>query len=70
MSHSNTVLSQLLKFVRRHEFEQLVNQHHSGRSFRAASRWSQFFSLLLMAKCKTPTSIKTPWSSQQSRPSS
>lgn len=44
MAHSNTVLSQFLKFVSRHEFEQLANQHHTGRAFRTASRWSQFVS--------------------------
>jgi len=42
MSHCNTVFSQILKIVPRHEFEQLANQHHSGRTFRTASRWSQF----------------------------
>ena len=46
MSHSNTVLSQLLKFVPRHEFESLAKAHHSGRSFRTASRWSQFVCLV------------------------
>ena len=45
MSHSNTVLSQLLKFVPRHEFEKLAKAHHSGRAFRSASRWSQFVCL-------------------------
>ena len=45
MSHSNTVLSQLLKFVPRHEFESLAKTHHSGRAFRSASRWSQFVCL-------------------------
>lgn len=45
MSHSNTVLSQVLKFVPRHEFERLAKVHHSGRAFRSASRWSQFVCL-------------------------
>lgn len=45
MSHHNTVFSQLLKFIPRHEFETLAKQHHTGRSFRTASRWSQFVSL-------------------------
>lgn len=45
MSHSNTVLFQLLKFVPRHEFESLAKAHHSGRAFRTASRWSQFVCL-------------------------
>ena len=47
MAHCNTILSQILKFVPRHEFEILANEHHSGRSFRKASRWSQFVTLSL-----------------------
>ncbi len=47
MAHHNTVFSQLLKFIPRHEFETLANRHHSGRSFRSASRWSQFVSMAL-----------------------
>lgn len=47
MAHCNTVLHQILKIVPRHEFETLANQHHSGRSFRTASRWSQFVSLAM-----------------------
>ncbi len=42
MAHNNTVFSQLLKLIPGHEFESLVEQHHSGRSFRTATRWSQF----------------------------
>lgn len=45
MSHCNTIFSQILKLVPRHEFETLAKQYHSGRSFRTASRWSQFVSL-------------------------
>ena len=45
MAHCNTILSQILKFVPRHEFEALANQHHSGRAFRTAPRWSQFVGL-------------------------
>ncbi len=45
MAHNNTVFAQLLKFIPRHEFETLSNQHHSGRSFRSASRWSQFVAM-------------------------
>ncbi len=47
MAHSNTILSQILKLVPRHEFETLAKQHHSGRSFRTASRWSQFVGLVM-----------------------
>ena len=45
MSHNNTVFSQLLKLIPRHEFEVLAKQHHSGRSFRTATRWSQFVTM-------------------------
>ncbi|WP_425443947.1 DUF4372 domain-containing protein [Thioalkalivibrio denitrificans] len=31
LSHHNTVFSQLLKLIPRHEFETLANQHHEGR---------------------------------------
>lgn len=47
MAHHNTVFSQLLKFIPRHEFETLAKQHHSGRSFRTASRWSQFVTMAM-----------------------
>lgn len=47
MAHHNTVFSQLLKFIPRHEFETLANRHHSGRSFRTASRWSQFVTMAM-----------------------
>ncbi len=45
MAHNNTVFSQLLKLVPRHEFEKLANIHHEGRKLRKTSRWSQFVSL-------------------------
>jgi len=47
MAHCNTIFSQILKLVPRHEFETLAKRHHSGRSFRTASRWSQFVTLAM-----------------------
>ena len=47
MAHCNTIFAQILRFVPRHEFETLAKEHHSGRSFRTASRWSQFVALTL-----------------------
>lgn len=47
MAHTNTVFSQLLKLIPRHEFESLAKQHHSGRQFRQASRWSQFVAMMM-----------------------
>jgi hypothetical protein len=47
LSHNNTVMSQLLKILPRHEFEKLAKEHHSGRSFRKASRWSQCVTMMI-----------------------
>ena len=47
MVHCNTILSQILKFVPRHEFESLAIKYHSGRSFRTTSRWPQFVGLTM-----------------------
>ena len=47
LSHHNTVFSQLLKMIPRHEFETLANQHHEGRKLRKMTRWSQFISMAL-----------------------
>ena len=47
VSHHNTVIAQLLKLIPRHEFERLAKEHHSGRSFRKASRWSQFVTMTI-----------------------
>ena len=47
MAHCNTIFAQILKLVPRHEFESLAKQHHSGRAFRKASRWSQFTCLVM-----------------------
>ena len=57
MAHCNTILAQILKLVPRHEFETLAKQHHSGRSFRTASRWSQF-SGLVMAQLSGRSSLR------------
>lgn len=47
MAHCNTILSQILKMIPRHEFETLANKHHKGRAFRTASRWSQFVTMAI-----------------------
>ena len=57
MAHCNTIFSQILKLVPRHEFERLAKQHHSGRSFRTASRWSQFV-MLTMAQLSGRLSLR------------
>ena len=45
MAFNNTVLSQLLKMLPRHEFEKLANSHDGKRRSDALSRWSQFVAL-------------------------
>lgn len=57
MAHCNTILGQILKLVPRHEFESLANKHHSGRSFRSTSRWSQF-TCLVMAQISGRSSLR------------
>ena len=47
MAHHNTVFAQLLKFVPRHQFEQLAKAHHVGRQLRKTSRWSQFVAMAM-----------------------
>ena len=47
MAPCNTILSQILKLVPRHEFETLAKHDHSERNFCTASRWSQFVSLTM-----------------------
>lgn len=45
MAHSNTVLSQMLKMIPRHEFEKLANTVDGKVRSSAMSRWSQFVAL-------------------------
>lgn len=45
MAHSNTVLSQMLKMMPRHEFEKLANTVDGKVRSTALTRWSQFVAL-------------------------
>jgi putative transposase len=45
MAHHNTILSQILKLVPRHEFSNLSKQHDSKRRAGSLSRWSQFVAM-------------------------
>jgi hypothetical protein len=47
LAHHNTVFSQLLKLIPRHEFESLANKHHQGQKLRRMTRWSQYVALCL-----------------------
>ena len=37
VAHSNTVLSQLLAHINRHEFDQMAERHHQGQKFGSSS---------------------------------
>jgi len=45
LAHHDTVFSQILKLIPRHEFESLARKHHQGQKLRKMTRWSQFVSL-------------------------
>ena len=45
MVYNNSVLSQLLKLIPRHEFEKQANRYDGKRRSDAWSRWSQFVAL-------------------------
>lgn len=45
MAHHNTVFSQILKLMPRHEFSGLAKQHDGSRRSDAMSRWTQFVAL-------------------------
>jgi putative transposase len=47
VAHANTIFSQLLKLVSRHDFQSLAKQHHQGQPLRKISRWDQFVSLAM-----------------------
>lgn len=47
MSHSNTIFSQLLHQIKRHDFQKIEkNGHQPKRAYRKFSRWSQFATML------------------------
>ena len=46
MAHHNTVFSQILKLIRRHEFSTLAKQHDGQRRSDAMSRWTQFIAMV------------------------
>ena len=48
MSHRNTVLSQFLKLVPKHEFLKLAKEHHNGQNFRKFTRFDQFIVLFTL----------------------
>ena len=45
MSRHNTILSQILKLVPRHEFDRLAKRHDGVRRSDAMSRWTQFVAM-------------------------
>ncbi len=51
MSHNNTILSQILRLVPRHDFKRLAFQHDGKRRSDAMSRWTQFVSMAMAQLC-------------------
>ncbi len=47
MAHNNTILSQILRLVPRHEFKTLTIKHDGKRRSDAMSRWSQFVAMAI-----------------------
>lgn len=45
MTHHNTILSQILKLVPRHEFNMLAKKHDGPRRSDAMNRWTQFITM-------------------------
>ena len=49
MSHGNTVLSQMLKLIDRHDFQDLEKgQFRLQRQYRTLNRWGQFTAMLFV----------------------
>lgn len=46
MGHQNTLFSQILQLVSRHEFQNCVNQHSGDKGVRKLTCWTQFVTLL------------------------
>lgn len=51
MAHHNTILSQILRLVPRHDFKRLEFEHDGKRRSDAISRWSQFVSMAIAQLC-------------------
>lgn len=47
MAHHNTILSQILRLVPRHDFRSLARMHDGKRRSDAMSRWSQFVAMVV-----------------------
>jgi len=45
MTHYNTIFSQILKLVPRHDFDRLAKQHDGSRRSDAMNRWTQFVAM-------------------------
>jgi len=45
MAHHNTIFSQILKLVPRHEFSSLADRHDGHRRSDSMSRWTQFIAM-------------------------
>lgn len=46
MAHTNTLFSQVLQFIPRHEFQKSVDRHFGDKGVRTLTCWGQFATLL------------------------
>ena len=51
MAHHNTILSQILRLIQRHDFKRLAFEHDGKRRSDAISRWKQFVSMAIAQLC-------------------
>ena len=50
MAHCNTIFQQMLKFIPRHHFDRLKQEHGTGRQARSFTRWNKLVHLELIRK--------------------
>ncbi|MCP4877626.1 MAG: DUF4372 domain-containing protein [Gammaproteobacteria bacterium] len=55
MAHHNTILTQILRLLPRHDFKRLAFQHDGKSRSDAMSRWSQFVSMAIAQLCGRPS---------------
>lgn len=58
MGHSNTLFSQILQFIPRHEFQKAVEEHDGDKRVRKLTVWTQF-TTLLFGQITGHTSLRT-----------
>lgn len=47
ITNYNTILSQIIAFIPRHDLDYHANIHHTGQKFRSHNRWSQSMAMMI-----------------------